>query len=59
MRINYSEQSLNEEKSMKVRRVRCPNCKSLNTNKNGKRKINDYSLECKSTKTIQRYKCKD
>lgn len=44
---------------MKVRRVRCPSCKSLNTIKNGKRRINDYSLERKSSKTIQRYKCKD
>lgn len=44
---------------MKVRRVRCPSCKSLNTIKNGKRRINDYSLERKSRKTIQRYKCKD
>ena len=46
-------------KSMKVRRERCPNCKSLNTLKNGKRRINDYSLELKSSKTIQLYKCKD
>lgn len=44
---------------MKVRRVRCPNCKSLKTVKNGHRKLIDYSLERKSSKTIQRYKCKD
>jgi transposase-like protein len=39
--------------------VRCPVCKSLNTVKNGHRKLIDYSLERKSSKTIQRYKCKD
>jgi len=44
---------------MKERRVRCPNCKSLKTVKNGRRKLIDYSLERKSSKTIQRYKCKD
>ncbi len=44
---------------MKVRRVRCPNCKSLKTIKNGQRKLINYSLERKSSKTIQRYKCKD
>lgn len=44
---------------MKVRRVRCPNCKSLETVKNGQRKLIDYSLERKSSKLIQRYKCKE
>lgn len=44
---------------MKVRRVRCPKCKCLNTVKNGKRKLLDYSLERKSIKKIQRYKCKE
>lgn len=43
---------------MKVRRVRCPKCKSLQTVKNGNRRLLDYSLERKSSKTIQRYKCK-
>lgn len=43
---------------MKVRRVRCPKCKSLQTVKNGNRWLLDYSLERKSSKTIQRYKCK-
>jgi transposase-like protein len=44
---------------MKVRRVRCPKCKSLKTIKNGQRKLIDYSLERKSSKSIQRYKCKE
>lgn len=44
---------------MKVRRVRCPECKSLETIKNGHRKLIDYSLQRKSSKSIQRYKCKD
>lgn len=44
---------------MKVHRVRCPNCKSLNTIKNDRKKLIDYSLERKSVKTIQRYKCKE
>ncbi len=44
---------------MKVRRVRCPKCKSLRTVKNGKREVLDYSLQRKSRKEIQRYKCKE
>lgn len=44
---------------MKVRRVRCPQCGSMRTVKNGRRKLIDYSLERKSVKSIQRYSCKD
>ena len=43
---------------MKVRRVRCPECKSLQTVKKGKRKLLDYGLYRKSQEVIQRYKCK-
>lgn len=43
---------------MKVRSVRCPKCSSLKTVKNGQRKLIDYSLYRKATKSIQRYKCR-
>lgn len=42
---------------MKVRRMRCPNCKSLDTVKNGIRKLFCYSFERKSNRKHQRYKC--
>ncbi len=38
--------------------MRCPKCGSLETIKNGKRVLLDYSLERKSKKRIQRYECK-
>lgn len=44
---------------MKVRRMRCPGCKSLKAVKNGSRKLLSYSLDRKSSKKTQRYKCKD
>lgn len=43
---------------MQVRRMKCPESGSLNTIKNGKRKLLYFSLERKSKKEIQRYKCK-
>jgi len=43
---------------VKVRRMRCPKCGSLETIKNGKRLLIDYSLERKSKKKTQRYRCK-
>lgn len=39
--------------------MRCPNCRSLKTVKNGARQKVDYSLERKSKKSIQRYQCKE
>lgn len=44
---------------MKVRRMKCCYCSSLNTIKNGKRRLISYSLSRKSSKEIQRFKCKD
>lgn len=45
---------------MKVRRrMRCPRCESLETVKNGRRINLDFSLERKSTRTVQRYQCKE
>lgn len=44
---------------MKVRRMKCCYCSSLQTIKNGKRKLLSYSLSNKSSKEIQRFKCKD
>lgn len=44
---------------MKVRRMRCPNCQSLDTVKNGSRKLLCYSFERKNKKKIRRYKCNE
>jgi len=41
------------------RRMRCPNCGSLKTVKNGKRKRIENSFERRSVRKVQRYKCKD
>jgi len=38
--------------------MRCPHCGSLKTVKNGVRRLIDNSLERKSKKNVQRYKCK-
>jgi transposase-like protein len=39
--------------------MRCPKCGSLSTVKNGIRQLIDYSLDRKSKKKIQRYRCKE
>lgn len=45
---------------MKVRRrMRCPRCESLETVKNGRRINLDFSFQRKSTRTVQRYQCKE
>lgn len=41
------------------RRMRCPNCNSLNTVKNGNRKLTPISFDRKTTREVQRYKCKE
>lgn len=42
----------------KNRRMRCPNCKSLQTKRNGKRKITSVSFNRRTKREVQRYKCK-
>lgn len=44
---------------MKVRKMRCRKCKTLGAVKNGKRKILNFSLDRKSSREIQRYKCNE
>ena len=39
--------------------MRCPQCGSLRTVKNGTRPLVDYSLERKRKKTVQRYRCQE
>lgn len=43
----------------KKRSMRCPNCKSLSTKKNGKRELTYVGFDRKSKKQTQRYKCKN
>jgi len=40
------------------RRMRCPYCKSLSTVKNGNRKLTPISFDRKTSREVQRYKCK-
>src|SRR4030065_766485 len=42
----------------KKRSMRCPNCNSLSTKKNGKRKLTYIGFDRKSKKQTQRYRCK-
>jgi len=38
--------------------MRCPNCSSLDTKQNGKRKLTPVSFDRRSKRDVQRYKCK-
>ena len=42
----------------KKRSMRCPNCNSLSTKKNGKRKLTYIGFDRKSKKQVQLYRCK-
>lgn len=45
------------KQSKKKRSMRCPNCNSLSTKKNGKRELTYIGFDRKSKRQTQRYKC--